>query len=418
MLHAKRFITLFTLVAVVLSACQPITRPAASASQPPQGLRPDAPPYAVRGPFAVGERDFVVGESEDALQVGVWYPGLNPTNAKEEITYQISEKAGSLPPLPPASLIVLGQAIADAIPDPAQEPYPLVIFAPGLGGFRQQYSYLLEHLASYGMVVMAADPRGETLFGEFWAGAATRPLDTKRTIDFAEELTAPGGEWAGLIDTEHIALVGHSSGGWSALAGGGAQMDLGWCSANPDLVAEGTDCTQFPLHQEEIAAMLGLAAAPQGLWPATNDPRVDAVIALAPDGDIWGTDYGGVEVMTIPTLVMAGSQDTVNVPELTSYPIYEHVGSATKSLVVLENADHFVFFQRCRYMPWMADNFPYFVCSDPVWDMDRAHDLINHFATAFLLAELKGDPEAAQALAPENVAFPGVRYETTGYGPN
>ncbi len=39
----------------------------------------------------------------------------------------------------------------------------------------------------------------------------------------------------------------------------------------------------------------------------------------------------------------------------------------------------------------------------PVWDMDRAHDLINHFATAFLLAELKGDAEAAKALAPENV---------------
>ena len=45
-------------------------------------------------------------------------------------------------------------------------------------------------------------------------------------------------------------------------------------------------------------------------------------------------------------------------------------------------------------------------CTDPVWDMDRAHDLINHFATAFLLAELKGDGEAAEALAPENVELP------------
>jgi hypothetical protein len=33
--------------------------------------------------------------------------------------------------------------------------------------------------------------------------------------------------------------------------------------------------------------------------------------------------------------------------------------------------------------------------------------------TAFLQAELKGDPEAVKALLPENVTVPGVRFETT-----
>ena len=45
--------------------------------------------------------------------------------------------------------------------------------------------------------------------------------------------------------------------------------------------------------------------------------------------------------------------------------------------------------------------------------MDRAHDLIDHFITAFLLSVLKRDPAAAEALAPENVTFPGIYYETT-----
>ena len=45
--------------------------------------------------------------------------------------------------------------------------------------------------------------------------------------------------------------------------------------------------------------------------------------------------------------------------------------------------------------------------------MDRAHDLTNHFATAFLLSVLKGDAQAAAALAPEAVQFPGITYETT-----
>jgi hypothetical protein len=45
--------------------------------------------------------------------------------------------------------------------------------------------------------------------------------------------------------------------------------------------------------------------------------------------------------------------------------------------------------------------------------MDRAHDLTNHFVTAFLLAQLYEDADAAAALAPDAVTFPGVRYETT-----
>ncbi len=420
-----RTVGLWLLLALLLSACQPIMP---VPIQPPAGLRPDAPPYAVHGPFAVGARDFVIGEGDDAIQMTVWYPALNPTHTKEKITYQLNEKvdsvpalpsstlveAGIIPLLPSSTLVLLGQAIQNASPDVANGPYPLVVFSVGLAGFRQQNGYLPEHLASYGMVVLSGDPRGETLFEEFWVGAATRQIDAKRMIAYADELTASGGEWAGLIDTEHIATVGHSSGGWAALAGGGAQMDFSWCTANPDLITnEMTNCTQFPAHQDEIAAMLGLESTPETLWPATNDARVDAVIALAPDGDIWGAEYEGVAVMKVPTMVMGGSGDSANIPEITSYPIYEHLGSANKSLVVLENADHWIFTQPRQDTPWVGNYIPYFVSTDPVWDMDRAHDLINHFATAFLLDTLKGDKEAHAALLPEAVNFPGVEYATT-----
>jgi predicted dienelactone hydrolase len=135
---------------------------------------------------------------------------------------------------------------------------------------------------------------------------------------------------------------------------------------------------------------------------------------MAPDGDIWGAEYEGIAVMKVPTLIMGGSKDTINIPEHTFSPIYEHLGSPKKTRVIFENADHFIFFSQCRDIPWMSE-LPYFVCSDPVWDMDRGHDLINHFVTAFLLAELKGEAEANKALAPENVIFPGVSYETTAF---
>ena len=112
---------------------------------------------------------------------------------------------------------------------------------------------------------MATDPVGEMgdTPGSFWAGAATRPLDMKRTISFGDKGTAAGGALSGLIDMEHIAMVGHSSGGWAALVGGGARFDFGWCATQPTF----GDCPQFVPHAQEIAARLGLQQVPSGLWP-------------------------------------------------------------------------------------------------------------------------------------------------------
>ena len=366
-----------------------------------------APPYAVHGPYAAGARDFEIEDGDHSVGITVWYPALNPDNAREEITYHVSEKVPrSGLTVSRADLPIKGRAIQNAVPDTVHGPYPLVIFSTGLAGFRQSSAYLLEHLATYGFVVMAADPRGETN-SSCWAGAATRPIDTKLTISFADKATAAGGTLEQLIDMEHIAVVGHSSGGWTALVGGGAQFDFGWCGAHPDF----GNCPQFVPHAEEIAALLGLQAVPSGLWPPMYDRRVGAVIALAPDGDIWGAEYEGVAVMKVPTVVMVGTEDTVSPPDQAAYPIYQHLGSAQKGLIKFENADHFVFVIACRDASWL----PTLACSQVEWDMDRAHDLINHFATAFLLTELRGDQEAAKALLPENVSFAGIEYETSGF---
>ena len=276
-----------------------------------------------------------------------------------------------------------------AAPDTAHGPYPLVVYSPGLGASPLNDMNWLGPIASHRFVILSSLPRGETIVN-FWAGAATRPQDIRRLIEYAGMLTAPGGRLAGLIDTERIGVVGHSSGGWSTLMAGGAQMDLGWCAAHPDIVAKLpiSNCPQFVPHQQEIAAMLGLKSAPAGMWPPMSDPRVDAVIAISPDGDIWGAEYGGVAGVKAPTLIMAGSADTMNVPELCAYPIYEHLGSTKKTLAVFEQGDH-----------WLG------------WSVHR--NAITHIMTAFLQAEVKGDTEAAKALLPQNVTIPGVKFETT-----
>jgi predicted dienelactone hydrolase len=401
---------IFTTVAltILLSGFQPAY---AQAKGPdPVGLRLDAPDYAKHGPFWVGTRELNFVDGKDTVGLTVWYPALNPTNAKEETTYTITFSLGS----PDKPLIAAGQAIRDAAPDSTKAPYPLILFSPGLTVWSQANSTLLEHLASYGFVVLSWNPRGETI-ETFWQGAGYRLLDPKLVITRADKMTATGGELAGIIDMQHMAVVGHSSGGWTALAAGGAQLNFGWCAANKDEVAKNPrgNCGQFVPHQDEIAAMLGLKSAPIGMWPATNDPRIMAVISMAGDGDIWGVNYEGISQLKVPTMVMGGSHDTVNVPEITSYPIYDHLGSAIKSRVIFQGGDHAIFLNSCKVVPALVTPDMFWACSDQVWEMDRVHDLINQFTTAFLLDVVKGDKDAHKALLPAAVTFPGIDYKTT-----
>jgi hypothetical protein len=97
------------------------------------------------------------------------------------------------------------------------------------------------------------------------------------------------------------------------------------------------------------------------------------------------------------------------------YLTHENLGSANKSLVVFQDGGHTMFLNDCNSATGMAE-VAFEWCSDSVWDTNRVHDLTNYFATAFLKAELYGDAEAAKALAPENVNFTGIKYETTAYG--
>lgn len=112
-------------------------------------------------------------------------------------------------------------------------------------------------------------------------------------------------------------------------------------------------------------------------------------------------------------MILCGSGDTVTNPEFNSLAQFPSLGAEDKILVTFENANHMIFANDCEAMDWLLDIGAFWICSDPVWDMDRAPGLTNHFTTAFLLATLKDDAEAAAVLAPDAVTFPGIIYETT-----
>ncbi len=375
------------------------------------------PAYARRGPYAVGTQDLRLEDDQRPLAITIWYPALNPDGAPERASYDVGLR-----------LSRQGRALRDAPPDPGGGPYPLVIFSHGLGGLRVQSLFLTEHLASYGFVVIAADHPGSTLYDSIFSGNsqgiitsfAWRPLEVLREIALAETLTAAGGPLAGLIDTDRVAVSGHSFGGYTAIAAGGGRLDFdaleAWCRSPWGMNFEpgdeppfqqapipraqtGTACL-MRAQEETVARIRGLETPPEGPWPATTDPRIRAVVALAPaNAPLFGAE--GLATLTVPTMIQVGSADSLTPPERDAYRFYADLSHAAKTLVVFQGANHLIF----------ADGLP--LVGDAVWDLDEAHALINHLTTAFLRSVLYSDADAAAALLPEAVDFAGITYLTT-----
>ncbi len=141
--------------------------------------------------------------------------------------------------------------------------------------------------------------------------------------------------------------------------------------------------------------MAGLQTAPSGMWPSQGDPRIVALVAMAPLGKYWGAEYEGAAAVKVPALIMVGSADDVIKPELGANSVYKQLGSPKKTLVDFEGKDHFYF--------------------TVVPQADPSGYSLFHITTAFLLAELKGNDQAAKALSSANTSFPGLNIETTEF---
>ena len=414
----KLALFIVVLVGLLVSSALPV---AAQEEVERSGLRPDAPEYAIRGPYSVGVQYFTipaVAEQDRELTASVWYPAVKPDDETGEMVYEQKFEPGDIP-----AYTTLGFAYPDAQLDDTGAPYPLVVYSHAHWSFGQNVPYLTEHLASHGFVVISVDHEDNwsTDFGPLaYEALARRPQEVTRQIDFAESLSAAGGPLSGMIDTNKIGGAGWSLGAQTMLSVAGARLNLAdvptWCEERMvGAELSPSACADIPGNENALATFAGLDETPVGLWPEQRDERVDAVVSMAPPTIQFGTE--GIQSVDVPIMFMVGSGETATDPAFEMAKPYESVASERKAKVIFDYAGHTLFGGGCADMPGFAEMGFAMFCVDPVWDVDRAHDLINHFITAFLSAELKGDSEAAAALAPDAVDFPGIDYQSEGYGP-
>jgi predicted dienelactone hydrolase len=347
----------------------------------------------------------------------IWYPAITDGRGPQEITYAYEIKLpGLFSSLTIASFT--GQAFPEAGYDLNNGPYPLVILSPGFALGGSSYAWLAEHLATYGFVVIAPEHQERLNPGAIWQAMIQRPPDVRTLLAVVDEQAGAAGAWEQLIDAQRVAVVGHSLGGYTALAAAGARIDSRGFQALCAAAWQAEDshawlCDMLLPRLGDMAELAGIEPLPAGLWPAWGETRVDAIVSLA--GDAYLFDQAGLAAITAPVLAIGGTSDSDTPYQWGTQPTYDHVSSARKAQIALHDAEHMIFTGPCESIRWYAriavDEF----CADAVWDRHDAHELIKHFTTAFLLAELQRNGEATAVLGPDEADFPGINYEAEGY---
>lgn len=339
-----------------------VTSPSSSSPSPgsPDADLDDARAYADQGPHEVG---VVTVELAKGPSVEIWYPAVEGSEGTE--TYDIREF------VPEAIRALLtGDVAAGATVDARRDAelasreggHPVVLFSHGFTGIRLQSSFLTSHLASWGFVVAAPDHPSRDLPGVLGATASGDRQDAVddllTTLDLLIELdAAPTGRFAGGLDLDRVAAVGHSAGGGTVLE-------------------------------------------------AANDPRIDGYVSMA-SGNLNAGDFPDT-----PSFFLAGALDAVVDPETATRAAFESAAEPSR-LWIIEGAGHNAFDDFCTFgdgtgvigvaeasgLGFLLDAQPQLRtlgedgCVPPAVDVTTTFPLIHHGVTAWLRHLVGWDPE-------------------------
>jgi predicted dienelactone hydrolase len=272
-----------------------------AAPKPGPAIGPYDPFLRGPNPAGVRTRTALDGARKRSFPCEIWYPAA-AQHAGEDLEPQTQDCFSA----PGRDRSRRQMAVRDAVAKP--ENHPLVIFSHPSGYHRRAATFLCTHLASHGYVVGALDHselvapelarrEGETseqraARAEAWI--ASRVPDARLLLDFMLERV--NGQSDIQLDPTRIGIVGHSFGGWTALA--------------------------TTVVDRRIRAVVALAPA------GSTQPKPGILpVRLAFD---WGRD--------VPTLYLVGESDIMT-PLAGMYELFERT-RATKRMLILRRADH------------------------------------------------------------------------------
>ena len=321
-----------------------------------------------RGPFPVGVRTIEAHDlaRERIFPCEIWYPAATK-HAGQDLALE-TQDTFTVPHGTKRSQM----AVRDA--DAHRGRYPLTLFSHASGAGRRSASFLCTHLASHGYIVAALDHsevvapelRRKEFEPDKERAARWQNVIGSRVPDMQFLLDQMLKNWdsEAQLDPAQIAIVGHSFGGWTALA-------------TPDV-----------------------------------EPRIRAVVAVAPGGA--SNPKPGILPATLafnwrrdlPTIYLVAENDA-SLPIAGMYELFDRT-PGTKQMVVLRRADHLHFVDNVeelhegfRTVPLSAELAAIQNEMLPITQLcsgREAHEFARSLTLAHLDANLKRRPEAQRFL--------------------
>ena len=161
-------------------------------------------------------------------------------------------------------------------------------------------------------------------------------------------------------------VAGHSYGAFTALAIGGAVLDMSHlqatCEAGNGRLCEALDYWMLE-HSDDLVIDL-------------SDPRATSILSMTPGG--WQVFGDGLANIDTPTCIMGAENDTVTTMEGDVLPVWERLVTTPRYLATLEQANHYSYTNLCEIAPF--GDF----CPEDGLDPELAFEAIRVPATAFL----------------------------------
>ncbi len=202
----------------------------------------------------------------------------------------------------------------------AQSQQPLVVISHGFGANRRNLGYLARHLASHGVSVAAIEHPGSNMTSISKAANTAnlrklispqefinRPKDISFLLDELAKINRQSGRLQGKLNTQQVSVIGHSLGGYTALAIVGGEVNIGqlqtFCNQSLNIASAAGDwltCAAASLSEKKLNL---------------EDKRIKSAIALNPMvGKLFGSR--GLSKIKKPVLILSGTEDSLT-PALT-----------------------------------------------------------------------------------------------------
>lgn len=223
----------------------------------------------------------------------------------------------------------------------------LIVISHGTASTETGFATLAQALARNGYLVASVEHVGDTWQDQSMRATpgryfAERPRQASRVIDTV--LADP--QWRARVANDAdgrplIGALGHSAGGYTVLALAGGKPVLSRLRTHCELEAA-LDPVLCKLSSSVGGASVQVDTSKDGQEePVQADPRVRAVMALAPMGAAFSA--ASLASITVPVAIYAGEKDTFLVPRFHAQWVMQNMPAATTMLQLVPNAGHYAF---------------------------------------------------------------------------